>query len=64
MSDTLVSMFENIDKMLVGCTLDYEELSQYTLDSKFFNDYSQTRIVNSFLFNFGKLQDKIGAKLS
>jgi hypothetical protein len=29
----------------------------------FFDAYENTRIVNSFLFNFAKLQDKIGAKL-
>ena len=63
MSETLDSMFANIDQMLIGCNLDYDALKSSKLDSKFFDDYNQTRIVNSFLFNFGKLQDKIGAKL-
>ena len=63
MSEVLSSMFEHIDKMLVGCTIDYEALQSTTIDIHFFDNYENTRIVNSFLFNFGKLQDKIGAKL-
>ncbi len=63
MSDTLQTMFHNIDTMLESCTIDYEVLKRSKLDKTFFDDYNQTRIVNSFLFNFGKLQDKIGAKL-
>jgi len=56
-------MFEHIDKMLVGCNIDYDALSHSQIDVHFFDTYENTRIVNSFLFNFGKLQDKIGAKL-
>ncbi len=63
MSDTLQMMFHNIDIMLESCTIDYVALKRSKLDKTFFDDYNQTRIVNSFLFNFGKLQDKIGAKL-
>jgi hypothetical protein len=33
------------------------------IDGNFFQDYNNTRVVNSFLFNFSKLQDKIGSKL-
>ena len=43
--------------------IDYEELCKKTIDEEFFQDYENVRIVNSFLFNFSKLQDKIGAKL-
>jgi len=63
MSEVLSSMFEHIDKMLVGCNIDYNALSRSQIDVHFFDTYENTRIVNSFLFNFGKLQDKIGAKL-
>ncbi len=63
MSEVLSSMFGHIDKMLVGCTIDYEVLCSAEVDIHFFDNYENTRIVNSFLFNFGKLQDKIGAKL-
>jgi len=62
-SEVLSSMFEHIDKMLVGCNIDYDALSCSQIDVHFFDTYENTRIVNSFLFNFGKLQDKIGAKL-
>ena len=63
MSEVLTSMFEHIDQMLVGCNIDYEALKDTKVDVHFFDTYDNTRIVNSFLFNFGKLQDKIGAKL-
>ena len=63
MSDTLEAMFLVIDTMLENCTIDYNELQSSSIDKTFFNDYNNTRIVNSFLFNFSKLQDKIGAKL-
>jgi len=63
MSEILSSMFEHIDKMLVGCNIDYDALSSTKIDVHFFDRYENTRIVNSFLFNFAKLQDKIGAKL-
>jgi len=63
MSETLEAMFLNIDTMMKSCLIDFNELSQTDINETFFETYSNTRIVNSFLFNFGKLQDKIGAKL-
>jgi hypothetical protein len=63
MSETLEAMFLNIDTMMKSCLIDYNELNRSTIDEHFFEEYTQTRVVNSFLFNFGKLQDKIGAKL-
>ena len=63
MSDTLEAMFLVIDTMLENCTIDYNALQSSSIDKAFFDDYNNTRIVNSFLFNFSKLQDKIGAKL-
>lgn len=63
MSETLKAMFLAIDTMLQNAQIDYDALSRTTIDAVFFEDYNNTRIVNSFLFNFGKLQDKIGAKL-
>jgi len=49
--------------MFKNAQIDYTLLKQQKIDNHFFADYNHTRIVNSFLFNFGKLQDKIGAKL-
>ena len=59
----LDAMFQLIDMMLENCDRDYDALQKSQLNSQFFEDYNQVRIVNSFLFNFSKLQDKIGAKL-
>ncbi len=56
-------MFLSIDMMLENAQIDYDVLQSSHIDRSFFDDYNQTRIVNSFLFNFGKLQDRIGAKL-
>ena len=63
MTETLEAMFLNIDTMMKSCFIDFNELEKSDIDEHFFEEYSNTRIVNSFLFNFGKLQDKIGAKL-
>ena len=63
MSDTITSVFLMIDCMMENCTIDYDVLAATKIDTTFFEDYNNTRIVNSFLFNFSKLQDKIGAKL-
>ena len=63
MSDTLKAMFLLIDTMMKNANIDYKALQDASIDEIFFEDYNNTRIVNSFLFNFSKLQDKIGAKL-
>ena len=63
MSETLKGMLDAIEAMLRNAQMDYDALLRHTIDADFFEDYNRTRIVNSFLFNFGKLQDKIGAKL-
>ena len=51
------------DQIFSNCDIDYNELMNLSIDNNFFDDYQNTRIINSFLFNFSKLQDKIGAKL-
>lgn len=51
------------DQIFANCDIDYYELTNQEITSSFFEEYNNTRIVNSFLFNFSKLQDKIGAKL-
>ena len=56
-------IFKVIDTMMVACDIDYYELVSQKIDNSFFDDYNNVRVVNSFLFNFSKIQDKIGAKL-
>ena len=56
-------IFDNCDEMFKSADIDYKELISQNIDKQFFENYENTRIVNSFLFNFSKLQDKIGAKL-
>jgi len=43
--------------------IDYNELLFKELNEDIFNDFNDQRIINSFLFNFIKLQDLKGAKL-
>ena len=62
-SYTLQGIFDVVDTMIESAQIDYEALQKSKLNEHFFDDYNNTRIVNSFLFNFSKLQDKIGAKL-
>ena len=56
-------VFKICDEIFKSCDIDFNELKSQEIKSDFFDDYQNTRIVNSFLFNFSKLQDKIGAKL-
>jgi len=59
----LTEVFKTIDLLLKSCEIDYLELKKHKIDELFFTDYGNQRIINSFLFNFIKIQDKIGAKL-
>lgn len=55
--------FAILDLLLESCDIDFEILRESNIDRNFFSDYSNQRIVNSFLFNYIKIQDKIGTKL-
>ena len=59
----LDEIFKLCDSIFENADIDFEELEEKNIDEEFFLDYQNVRIVNSFLFNFSKLQDKIGAKL-
>ncbi len=59
----LKEIFKVIDTMIKACDIDYNELKSYSIDVPFFEDHANVRVVNSFLFNYSKIQDKIGAKL-
>ena len=63
MRDEIDEIFILCDSMFSNADIDFNLLLSKEIDEKFFEDYNNTRIVNSFLFNFSKLQDKIGAKL-
>lgn len=61
--EELKEIFKIIDTMMIGCDIDYKELTTKSIDATFFDNYQNVRIINSFLFNYSKIQDKIGAKL-
>ncbi len=55
--------FKVLDLFFESCSIDYNILMKEKIDNTFFSDYSNQRVVNSFLFNYIKIQDKMGAKL-
>ncbi len=59
----LEAVFRSCDNMFKSADIDYNELKNRKIGHDFFENYTNIRIVNSFLFNFSKLQDKIGEKL-
>ncbi len=63
MSEEIAEIIILCDRIFSQADLDYEELISKEIDDSFFDNYNNLRILNSFLFNFSKLQDKIGAKL-
>jgi hypothetical protein len=60
---TLNAVFEALDALFVSCQQDEMLLKNAELNADWFADYANQRIVNSFLFNYIKIQDKLGAKL-
>ena len=63
MQDELKELFVLLERLFKSCDIDYNELKNSEIDEAFFEEYSSVRIINSFLFNYSKIQDKIGAKL-
>ena len=63
MSPVLQARFIACDRIIAQCDIDYQLLVAADINEDFFADYHNVRIVNSFLFNFSKLQDRIGAGL-
>ncbi len=59
----LQDIIESIDTLITSADIDYNELLLKELNEDIFNDFNDQRIINSFLFNFTKLQDLTGAKL-
>jgi hypothetical protein len=62
-SEALKATFASIDQLFASCSIDYALLANANLTESWLTDYNNQRIVNSFLFNYIKIQDKIGAKL-
>jgi len=63
MKEELEDIFLMLDRLFINCDIDYNDLQIATIDVAFFEEYNSIRIINSFLFNYSKIQDKIGAKL-
>jgi hypothetical protein len=55
--------FDLIERLFMSCEIDYLDIKKNTLSSTFFDEHQNLRLINSFLFGFSKIQDKIGAKL-
>lgn len=63
MSTALKPIFESLEGLFNSCEIDYTLLKDQALNEAWLKDYSNQRIVNSFLFNYIKIQDKLGASL-
>lgn len=63
MSEPLKHLLASIRQMMQAADIDHALLMSAKIDSTWFADYEHQRIVNSFLFNYIKTQDKIGSKL-
>jgi len=55
--------FESLEILFDSCDIDYALLKEQALDKAWFEDYSNQRIVNSFLFNYIKFHDKFRVNL-
>ncbi len=63
MNNELKEIFKVCDALFINSQIDFNELKNKKIDLDFFENYLNIRLLNSYLFNFSKLQDKIGAKL-
>lgn len=52
-----------LELLFGSCDIDYNIISGTDINFIFFKDYANQRVVNSFLFNYIKIQDKMGGKL-
>lgn len=59
----LGAQFDLIEQMFKTAGVDFTELKSIPLDEQFFDTHENLRLVNSFLYVFAKIQDKIGGKL-
>jgi len=52
-----------LDLLFNNCDIDYNDLLKININKTFFDNHDNVRLENSFLFDFIKIQDKIGTKL-
>ena len=63
MPTALNAIFESLTQLFGSCDQDYAILKDQTLSEEWLSDYANQRVVNSFLFNYIKIQDKFGSGL-
>lgn len=63
MREALIAHLAAIRQMMRAADQDYAALLAQPIDTAWLQSYDHQRIVNSFLFNYLKIQDKMGAKL-
>lgn len=63
MPASLETLLASLGQLTKSCDQDYQLLMRQSIDAEWFSSYENQRIVNSFLFNYIKIQDKIGSKL-
>ncbi len=63
MPETLNHLLSSLRHMMQGADMDHALLLAEHIDADWINDYQHQRIVNSYLFNYIKIQDRMGGKL-
>lgn len=63
MSELLKNALIGVRQMMQSADIDYALLAAQPIDTAWLADYNHQRIVNSFLFNYLKIQDKVDGKL-
>jgi len=61
MSETITHSLSTLRQMLQGAEIDHAFLAKSPMNPDWFTDYEHQRVENSFLFNYIKIQDKLGA---
>jgi len=62
LSEILKNRVIILDKLFENSDFDFEDLKDLEISEELFEDKEKRRIISSFLFNFLKIQDMLGAK--
>ena len=62
MSEILKNRVVLLDKLFDNIEVDFNDLKNLEIKDSIFEDIEKRRIISSFLFNFLKIQDMLGAK--